>query len=461
VDLRSAIALGFKEIWAHKFRSLLTMLGIILGASSLVAMSALVKGMENGMREALAAIGGLQKIRVQATDELPIWQRHLADQAPGLTLHDVWALKASAPLVTKVTPSIELFGFRDWERTVITYGSKSVRPFVFAGTWPEALELNEHVVAHGRMFNEIDDAEARNVCVIGTGIRDELFGAPEEVGREIIPIGEVVRIRGQPFTIIGMFQHYESEQARRERQLRQPTPQPQETGPKRSRGWGGSRGGGHFVFRLKNYTVYIPLNTMLLKFRAVTGTNAVADQRLTNLQMKIADLDLLEPALQQTRNVLLMTHKGIEDFSLITQEEWADEIATQIRNARLNRGIIAGICLIVGGIGIMNIMLASISERVREIGIRKAVGATTTAIFTQILIESLVIAVVGGVAGLVASYGLVQLIAIITPSDNAPVITALSMVVAFAFSAGTGLLAGVFPALKAARLDPIEALRYE
>ncbi|MFM1768942.1 MAG: hypothetical protein RJA22_1471 [Verrucomicrobiota bacterium] len=458
MNLLNAIGVGLKEIWAHKFRSLLTMLGIILGVSSLVAMSALVKGMENGMREALIAIGGLEKVRIEQQD-IPAEQQHLADQAVGMTVHDLYALQASAPLITDVAPEM-----RAPRNSRVTRGGRPVEWANVIGTWPSALDLNQHVVEHGRMFNEVDDDAARNVCVIGTGIRDQLFGAEEDVGREIIPIGETINISGEPFIVIGMFQRYESETERKQREFERNQPKVEESGPARKRGWGGGRrggSGGDFIFRMKNSTIYIPLNTMYLKFKSATGTNNTPDPRLDVINVRVSSIDTLEPAIQQARNVLMHTHKGIEDFSFMTQENWSESIGTAIKNARLSGGIIAIISLLVGGIGIMNIMLASITERIREIGIRKAIGASNANIFIQILVESTVIAVLGGIAGLATSYGLVELLGSISPVSNTPEITPNAMMVAFAFSALVGVFAGFIPALKAAKLDPIQALRYE
>ncbi|MBU6398714.1 MAG: ABC transporter permease [Verrucomicrobia bacterium] len=451
----SAIEVGFKEIWAHKFRSLLTMLGIVLGVSSLVAMAALVKGMENGMKEALIAIGGLEKVRVEEQD-IPAKQRQYTDDAVGCTINDVYALERSAPLVTLVEPEMRMPSYYR-----VTRDGKMPDWVNLIGTWPSALEMNEHIVQYGRMFNDIDDENARNVCVIGTYIRDELFGAPDEVGHEIIPLGQTININGEPFRIIGMFQRYESERERKQRELQatQPKAAPQ-TGPKRSRGWGGHKGGG-FVFGWKNRTIYIPLNTMWLRFRAATGTNNIPDPHLSALNLKVASVDELEPALQQARNVLMSTHHGIEDFRFQTQEDWAQNITSAIHHARLSGGFISAISLLVGGIGIMNIMLASITERIREIGIRKAIGATYADVFVQILIESVVIALLGGLAGLAAAYGLVYLLQTLSPTENTPIITFTALGVAFLFSAGVGVLAGLVPAFKAAKLDPIQALRYD
>ena len=144
MHLFNSILVGFKEMWAHKLRSLLTMMGIILGVSSLVAMSALVKGMENGMQEALIAMGGLDKVLLREQD-VPPHQRHLADQAPGRTIKDVYALKRSAPLIPLVSPEMAL------ERVRITRRGKTSTPAEFVGVWPEAVQLNLHEVRHGQI----------------------------------------------------------------------------------------------------------------------------------------------------------------------------------------------------------------------------------------------------------------------------------------------------------------------
>jgi putative ABC transport system permease protein len=458
----NAIVVGLKEIWSHKFRSLLTMLGIILGVSSLVAMSALVKGMETGAKEALVAIGGLQKIRIEPS-EVPVEQRHLQDQALGLTMNDVYAIQGSVPLVAKVSPEYRI------PRPTISANGKSFRPFICSGAWPVVLDFFEHEIAHGRMFNEIDAEQARSVCVIGTNVRDELFGSPAQAGREIIPIGDILLINGQAFTIIGMFKHYESEQERKERELGLA----QSTA---ARERGGRRGRGNFVFWLKNSSIYVPLTTATIKFSNVgsqrggpgsaAGSSAAAvgdfgAVQLSSIEVKIDDISLMNPAIQQVRNVLFSTHKSIEDFSFRTQEDWADNIDTFVRNARVSGGTIAAISLLVGGIGIMNIMLASISGRVREIGIRKAIGATTENVFTQVLVESVVIAVIGGLTGLVTAYGLVHLLGTLSPTENEPIVTVTALTVAFLSSVSIGILAGLIPAFKAAKLSPMVALRYE
>src|SRR3954466_7844983 len=208
----NTILVGLKEVWTHKFRSLLTMLGIILGVASLVGMAAIIKGMENGMRETMIAIGGADKVWLEEED-VPPEQEHLADQAPGRTMLDAEALRASAPLLRLISPEMALHD------AMLTREDKRMVPFECVGVSPAVLEMNLHTLEHGRFFTNLDEENANPVCVIGTGIRDDLFGAPEKVGREIVPLGETILINSQPFTIVGMFQRYEGEQEKKAREF--------------------------------------------------------------------------------------------------------------------------------------------------------------------------------------------------------------------------------------------------
>ena len=260
MNLYNSVIVGLKEIWAHKFRSLLTMLGIILGVASLVAMAALVKGMENGMKEAMIAMGGADKVLLDE-QSVPAEQEHLADQAPGRTMLDVHALKESAPLLRLVSPEMAL------DDAVCTRGEKRVDPAECVGVWPAVLEMNLHTMEHGRFFNEIDEENAHSVCVIGTGIRDELFGSPEQIGREIIPIGELIKINGQPFTIVGMFTRYEGEAERKERALAKSKPAEKPAGPTRMRGWGPAAAGPSIARINRAHAAH----TMWVRFRSASG----------------------------------------------------------------------------------------------------------------------------------------------------------------------------------------------
>src|SRR5215510_11364421 len=237
----NTILVGLKEVWSHKFRSLLTMLGIILGVASLVGMAAIIKGMENGMKETMIAMGGADKVLLEEED-VPTEQEYLADQAPGRTMNDVVALRQSAPLLRLISPEMAING------VTATRGDKLVSPSETVGVWPAVVDMNLHTVQYGRFFTDLDEENANAVCVIGTGIRDELFGAPEKVGQEIIPIGEVININGQPFTIVGMFTHYEGEQEKKEREAAKERAKEPQAGPARRRGWGR----GNWAFYRKN-----------------------------------------------------------------------------------------------------------------------------------------------------------------------------------------------------------------
>lgn len=412
MGILQGIIVGFKEIWAHKLRSFLTMLGVILGVAALASMFAFVEGMFAGWKQAMEEQGGMEKLSTNDS-QIPEKQRPFRHVARQRRRADVISVRANVPGVVAFSPELDLQG------GLVRYRNKRTWMPVYAVA-DGSLRVNNQVLAHGRFITDLDRVRGARVIVLGAGIVEELFekNAPA--------IGRTVYFRDQPFRVIGVMQALGQRGFRR----------------------------GHDFMRWRNRFSYIPLETAMLRF---TG-----NKDLTWLNYKVKDTSRLDRIAEAIQNTLFLTHRRLLNFSVTTNTEMFERFAEITGAFGVSLGIIASISLLVGGIGIMNIMLASINERIREIGIRKAIGARDRDVLVQVLVEAVVLSLTGGLVGVIVSLGLTEGIGVILRNTfSAPVVRPGPLVFSFCVSVLVGIFFGLYPALRAAKLDPIEALRYE
>ena len=394
--------IALHSIRDNLFRAALTMLGIVIGVAAVITMVALGTGARQAIDEELAALGG-DILSISSSNR---FSRGVARDQNTLTTNDALVLAREARHLTGVVPEINA-------RFQVKYGNRNLNLQVI-GTTPSYFDVHGFTLAHGRLLTEADEGARRRAVVLGSEIPAMLETAPDQL------IGRTLQVRAISFEIVGVM------------------------AAKGSSGW-----------RNPDTYLWIPLSTA--RFR-VTGSDL-----LESISVRVSDDTPVGVAMVDIERLLRREH-GIlpgrdNDFTIFNRKQFLDsrQEATEVFTWLLAG--IAGVSLVVGGIGIMNIMLVTVTERTREIGIRKALGATRGNILLQFLVESMTLCLIGGGLGLAAGTGAAMLAARFAGWQT--VVTSASVVTAFAFSAGVGLFFGIWPAQRAARLDPIEALRHE
>jgi putative ABC transport system permease protein len=403
LPLGESVAMALATLRANRMRSLLTMLGIVIGNASVITLVGIGRGAQNLAANQLSSLGANVLFVVPGNNDT---RRQGIETPKTLVLEDAKAIAEQVPSVRRVAPQITL-------NTVVQAGALSSSATV-TGVTPNFLEVRSFEMAQGRFFNDSDLRSARNVTVIGPDLRDKLLPTGSAIGRQL-------RIRDQSFEVIGVLI------------------------PK-----------GAVFGSNQDETAYVPLTTMVSRLSGRDPTYGIS---LSFISVEARDAKSTSAAAFQITNLLRQRHRILreDDFAVRSQKDAQQIVGTITGGLTLMLGAIGAISLLVGGIGIMNIMLVSVSERTEEIGLRKALGARSDDVLIQFLVESLVLASLGGLIGSAAGMGTVALVALVTPLPAA--ISSWMVLATVGLSGSIGLFFGVVPARRAARLDPIVALR--
>ncbi|MEM7581111.1 MAG: ABC transporter permease [Cyanobacteria bacterium P01_A01_bin.80] len=402
------LSMALQSLWSNKLRTGLTMLGMIIGIASVIGITSIGQGVQKSTEEQIKALG---------SDVLQV----LAGEAKGgnvsqgqgssstLTWEDAKAIATEAPAAQAVSGYLQ-------RKVQVVYGDENASTTVY-GTDLDYPETRNTFPETGRYFNQDELDQSQQVVVLAPTVKKKLF--PDNVN----PVGIKIRIQGEIYQVVGVMEAKGSQ------------------GPMD-----------------RDDAVYIPLTTMSAR---IVGSNSLFGISVNGIYVKYASKEQLSAAEFQITNLLRSRHNiqspNDDDFRVTNQADILETLATVTALLTTMVGAIAGISLVVGGIGIANIMLVSVVERTKEIGIRKALGATNSAILIQFLMEAVVISTVGGVIGM--GTGIVIAFAVATVAQFPFIVSSTSVGVAFVLSTGVGLIAGVIPARNASKLDPIAALR--
>jgi len=403
MDIVESIKMATTTLVANKLRSSLTMLGIIIGNASVIAMIGIGEGAQKYIAKELESLGPNVLFVIPGSRET---QRITLDVPKTLVLADAEAIATQVPSVQSVTAEAN-------SRELVTYRNKNSNINVI-GTTPEFLPVRKFDVGRGRFLTNLDIKRSNQVVVLGATLAERFFGNSD-------PVGQQLRLKNVSFQVIGVLQAK-----------------------------GSSLGVDY------DDAVLVPITTMANRIAGRTSPYGI---ELTYLVAAAKNADSVDAAEFQITNLLRLRHKltGEDDFSIRTQKDAMESVGKITSALTVMLAAIAGISLFVGGIGVMNIMLVSVTERTQEIGLRKAIGAREQDILIQFMIEAVILSAAGGVLGTLIGVGGSLLVGAVTPLQAG--VSPVAILMAVSVSGGIGLFFGVVPARRAAKLDPIVALR--